>query len=227
MSDEMQKSSSKERGKRLRLVRKMSGLTLDDLSAKHDLGVSTIKYWECAKNQGLSSKGAKKIIAAMQKEGVQCSYMWLMYGVGLPPHFINAYYNNNGGSIQNFIGVSQHSYEEEKSIENEISIFCEKNRGAIAITVFDDGMEPFYSVGDGVGGKRLYGDDLAKSIGKNCIVETVDNQLLCRRVAQGNTADNFNLYCINPSTVAEPPHIYEIKLLSAAPISRVWRRIVF
>ncbi|MBU0744761.1 MAG: helix-turn-helix domain-containing protein [Gammaproteobacteria bacterium] len=224
MSDELQRSSAKERGKRLRLVRKMSGLTLDELSSKYSFGISTIKYWECAKNQGLSSKGAKKIISAMQDEGVQCSYMWLMHGIGLPPQFLDVHYNK--GDKTN-IGVDQANFEEEKSIEHEIKLFCEKIIDAIALTVFDDGMEPFYSVSDGVGGKRLYGNELTKAIGKNCIVETVDRQLLCRRVAEGNSPDNYNLYCINPGTVVSPPHLYDVKLLSAAPISRIWRRMVF
>ena len=95
MLDESKKVSAKERGKRLRLIRKMSSLTLDELSSKYNLGISTIKYWECAKSQGLSSKGAKKIVTAMQNEGIQCSYMWLMYGVGLPPQFIDVRFHKS------------------------------------------------------------------------------------------------------------------------------------
>ncbi len=223
MSDEMQRSSAKERGKRLRLVRKMSGLTLDELSSKYSLGISTIKYWECAKNQGLSSKGAKKIITAMQREGVQCSYMWLMHGIGLPPQFIDVRCNN---TLENANIIEHSAYEEEKAIENEIALFCDKINSAITLTIFDDGMEPFYSVNDGVGGRRLFGENLSSAIGKDCIVETIDHQLLCRRVAQGSDPANFNLYCINPNTLANPPHIYGVKLLSAAPIVRVWKRIV-
>lgn len=191
MLDEGQQSSAKARGKRLRLVRKMSGLTLNELAEKHNLGVSTIKYWECAKNQGLSSKGAKKIIAAMQTQGVQCSYMWLMHGIGLPPQFLDVRFHDSTKQVPY---VDQATYEEEKSIAYEISLFCEKIADAITLTVFDDSMEPVYSIGDGVGGKRLYAADLAKSIGKSCIVETEDHQLLCRRVAQGSDGSNFNLY---------------------------------
>jgi len=224
MSDEINKSSAKERGKRLRLIRKMSGLTLDDLSTRYSFGVSTIKYWECAKNQGLSSKGAKKIISAMQKEGVQCSYMWLMHGVGLPPQFIDLHFHKD---LKENINIEQSAYEEEKSIEREISIYCENIINAIVLTIFDDGMEPFYFVNDGVGGRRLHGNELVKAIGKDCIVETVDNQMLCRRVAEGNEVGKFNLYCINHSTHVISPNLYDVKILSAAPISRIWKRIVF
>lgn len=224
MLDEAQQSTAKARGKRLRLVRKMSGLTLNELAEKHNLGVSTIKYWECAKNQGLSSKGAKKIVTAMQAQGVQCSYMWLMHGIGLPPQFLDVRSHDNTKQAPY---IDQATYEEEKSIAHEVALFCEKITDAITLTVFDDGMEPIYSVGDGIGGKRLYGDSIAKTIGKNCIIETVDHQLLCRRVAQGSDGSSFNLYCVNPYTTANPPHLYDVKLLSAAPISRVWKRFIF
>ncbi|EKE01787.1 MAG: hypothetical protein ACD_21C00052G0005 [uncultured bacterium] len=224
MLNQEQQSTSKARGKRLRLVRKMSGLTLKELATKYNLGVSTIKYWECATNQGLSSKGAKKIITAMQNQGIQCSYMWLMHGIGLPPQFIDMHCHD---ATKKMPYIDQVTYEEEKSIANEISLFCETIVDAITLTIFDDGMEPVYAIGDGIGGKRLYGEDLAKSIGKNCIIETANNQLLCRRVAQGSNTNKFNLYCINPYTAANPPHLYDVELTSAAPISRVWRRLVF
>jgi transcriptional regulator with XRE-family HTH domain len=221
MSIDAQRSSAKERGKRLRLVRKMSGLTLNEISAKYDLGISTIKYWECAKNQGLSSKGAKKIIFSMHKEGIQVSYMWLMHGIGLPPQFLDVRYNKEN---KNMDMVEHSAYEDEKAIESEIALFCDRIESAMTLTLIDDSMEPLYSLNDSVGGKRLYGSDICKSVGKNCIVETSDSQLLCRRVAQGNELNNFNLYSINPNTLASPPHLYGVKLLSVAPISRIWKR---
>ena len=223
MLDEAQQASPRERGKRLRILRKMSGLTLSEIAQRYDLGISTIKYWECAKNQGLSSKGAKKIIQAMQDQKVQCSYMWLIYGVGLPPQFLDVRSHDN---IKCASHIDKATYEEEKSIANEIEFFCERVVDAISLTVFDDGMEPVFSVGDSIGGKRLYDKDLAKVIGKNCIVETVDKQFLCRRVARGSNPSDFNLYCINPYTVANPPHLYDIGVLSAALITRIWKRIV-
>lgn len=218
-------SSPKARGKRLRLLRKMSGLTLAQLAEKYALGVSTIKYWECAKNEGLSTKGAKKVIMAMQHEGIQCSFMWLIHGVGTPPQFVDVHYNNK--SISNIIVPEDNAVvlDEEKSIADEISLFCDKVPDAITLSILDDGMEPLYSLGDSVGGKRLFGEDLAKAIGKDCIVETATKQLLCRKLGRGNELQCFNLYCINPHTIASPPHVYDVQILSAAPISRIWKRL--
>ena len=223
MNNTEQQSSSKMRGKRLRLIRKMSNLNLNDLANKYNFGISTIKYWECGKNQGLSAKGAKKIIKAIQSEGVTCSYAWLMDGIGLPPQFIDVCLSNKAKQS----GVSDlNTYAEEKSIGQEIALFCQSIADAITLSITDDGMEPIYSYNDSIGGKRIYDQDLNSTINKDCIVETEGNQILCRRVAQGNSKDSFNLYCINSSTKANPPNMYNVKLLSAAPISRIWKRSV-
>lgn len=218
-----QHSSPQSRGKKLRTLRKMSGLTLNELADKYGIGVSTIKYWESAKNEGLSDKGAKKIITAMQKEGIQCSYMWLMHGVGLPPQFVNIQYSE--ASKQAFVS-DPNRMEEETAISHEISTFCDRINDAITLTVFDDGMEPLYTIGDSVGGKRFFGENLEKVIGKNCIIETADHQLLCRRIARGKSPEYFNLYCINPHTISSPPNLYNTQIISAAPIVRIWKRII-
>lgn len=223
MNNKEQQCSSKMRGKRLRLIRKMSNLNLNDLADKYNFGISTIKYWECGKNQGLSSKGAKKIIKAMQSEGVQCSYAWLMDGIGLPPQFVDICLSNK--AKQSDLSDSN-IYEEEISIDQEIALFCKSISNAITLNIIDDGMEPIYCYNHSVGGKRVYDQDLCSVINKDCIVETEDNQILCRRIAQGNSKDSFNLYCINFNTRANPPNMYNIKLLSAAPISRIWKRSI-
>lgn len=223
MNNAEQQSGAKMRGKRLRLIRKMSNLNLNDLANKYNFGISTIKYWECGKNQGLSAKGAKKIIQAIQSEGVQCSYAWLMDGIGLPPQFIDVCLGNKAKQPE-LNGLS--AYEEEVSIDQEISLFCKSVSNAITLNIFDDGMEPIYSYNDSIGGKRIYEQDLHNAVNKDCIIETEDNQILCRRIAQGNSKDSFNLYCINSSTKANPPNMYNVKLLSAAPISRIWKRSV-
>ena len=222
MLDEINKSSPKERGKRLRLLRKMSGLTLSEIASKYKLGVSTIKYWECAKSRGLSSKGAKKIIKAMHLEGIQCSYLWLMFGVGLPPQFIDVRFSSLKEVDMN---VEQAVYEEEKSIDREVKSFCDNNLDVVTLSIFDDGMEPFYSIGDVVGGRQFSGVSIEKLVGKYCIVETVDHQLLCRKIAKGEGKNLYNLYCINPQTTTTPPNIYGVELLNASLITRIWKRV--
>lgn len=209
-----------ERGNRLRVLRNMSGLTIHELAAKYGVGASTIKYWECAKSEGLSPKGAKKFIEAMANEGIYCSYMWLMHGVGIHPQYVDKRYGNSKKQI-NPMNVS---LEEEMAIYREMDIFLKETDNAITLAIYDDSMEPFYFLGDTVGGNRLFGDDIIKAFDRDCIIETEDRQVLCRRFTIGNEEERYTLCCLNPKTAVSPPNIYNSKIVSVAPISRVWKR---
>ena len=74
------------RGKRLKTVRVMAGLTRNSLEKKHGISASTIQSWEAAKAGGLTERGLKRIIPILKEEGVFCSADWLFYGIGKPPH---------------------------------------------------------------------------------------------------------------------------------------------
>lgn len=217
--------SIQARGKRLRLLRKMTGLTLHEFAAKYQFSASTLKNWECAVNQGLSSKGASKLVIALQSSGINCSAIWLLHGLGLPPQFFDFQKpNQQMFASEILLGLEGEVYQSEHAIEQEMAFFCQLIDNAITLTIFDDGMEPLYMRGDSVGGQRFYGDELSKAINKHCVIETVDRQLLCRKVASGAELNRFNLYCINPVTLANPPNLYNIEICSAAPITRIWRR---
>jgi hypothetical protein len=210
-----------ERGARLKVLRQMTGLTIHELSKKYDLGASTIKYWECGCGGGITLKGAKKIVDAMRDEKIQCSLIWLLYGIGPHPQPVDPSHANDLRQMELF---NKLTLEDESLIHKEIKAFCEFYPHAITLVVLDDGMEPIYKIGDSVGGKRLFGDDLTAAVGKNCIVETEDHQVLCRKLVQGEQPGSYNLYCINHKTTVNPPIIYNTKLLSAAPITRIWKR---
>ena len=213
-------ASPAERGNRLRILRNMSGLTIHELADKYGVGASTIKYWECAKSEGLSPKGAKKFIEAMAGEGIYCSYMWLMHGVGIHPQYIDRRYGNSKKQ-QNPMGTS---LEEEMAIYREMDTFLKETDNAVTLAIYDDSMEPFYLLGDTVGGNRLFGEDIVKAFDKDCLIETEDHQVLCRRFTVGHEAEHYTLYCMNPRTTVYPPNMYDVKIISVAPISRIWRR---
>ena len=213
-------SSPAERGERLRVLRNMSGLTIHELADKYDVGASTIKYWECAKSEGLSPKGAKKFIEAMANEGIYCSYMWLMHGVGIHPQYIDKRY----GDTKKQQNPMNTSLEEERAIYREMDLFLKETDNSVTLAVYDDSMEPFYFLGDTVGGNRLFDKDIHKALDRDCLVETEDHQILCRRFTLGNEIDRYTLCCLNHRTTVYPPNMYNIKIVSVAPISRIWRR---
>lgn len=213
-------SSPAERGKRIRILRNMTDLTIQEFANKHGIGASTIKYWECAKSEGLSPKGAKKLVEAMLQEGIYCTYMWLMHGVGIHPQFIDARY----GTSKKQVDPMHSSLDAEIAIRNEMDVFLKGSANAVTLTVFEDGMEPYYCIGDAIGGSRLTGNDINFALGRDCIIETEDKQIICRRLVKGNELHKYTLCCVNPFTTFYPLNLYDVNILSAAPISRLWRR---
>jgi len=213
-------SSPAERGKRIRILRNMTDLTIQEFANKHGVGASTIKYWECAKSEGLSPKGAKKLVEAMLKEGIYCTYMWLMHGVGIHPQFVDSRYGNSKKQIN----PMHSSLEDEVAIHNEMDVFLKSAANAVTLMVFEDGMEPYYCIGDAIGGNRLLGKEIELALGKDCIVETEDKQIICRRLVKGNEMNKYTLCCTNPHTTFYPLNLYDINIVSVAPISRLWRR---
>lgn len=210
-----------QRGVRLRMLRKMSGLTIHKLAKKYAVGSSTIKYWECGRGEGLSVKGAEKMIMAVRQEGVYATIAWLMHGIGDNPRIVDMRQSTTTRQI-----TTMSIKEEEAAITNETNLF-KKNANAITLTITDDGMNPIYSIGDIVGGNCLTGLDINKALGKNCIVETEDKKLLCRKLMLKGNSDFFVLCSLNPRTTANPTNLWDVKIRSAAPISRIWKHINF
>jgi len=216
-----EKSSPSERGKRLKTLRNMCGLTIQEFAKKYEIGASTLKYWESARSEGLSPKGAKKIIGAMLQEGVYSTFMWLMYGLGIHPQILDV----QKSSAQKHLKAMESTFDEEIAIADEVNLFLKHSHEAITLVVFDDAMEPIYTIGNTIGGIRLHGHDILMATGKDCIVETQNGEILCRKLARGNEPDSFHLCALSSLTTVFPPNLYDVKLKSAAPVIRIWKRI--
>jgi hypothetical protein len=100
----------------------------------------------------------------------------------------------------------------------EIQLFCEQNPQAFYMKVIDDGMEPVYTINDYVVGERHHGEDIKKTIGKYCIVETQMGEILLRRVRESTEEARYTLQCINILTSVPHPVLYDIELASTAPV---------
>lgn len=204
-----------ERGKRVRLVRNMTDLTIDDFANKIGVSNRTIKYWENGESGGLSEKGAEKIVEANNILNIQCSIIWLLYGAGSHPTLTGKYYNNIL-SLENNI-----TNDSDDNIKKEVHYFISNNLNAITMQITDDGMEPYLIAGDIVGGKRKQNKDIKDALHQDCIIEIKNQQLFCRRLLPGTKPKLFNLCCINQKTSA-PFIITDIEIISAAPI--IWLR---
>jgi hypothetical protein len=83
-------------------------------------------------------------------------------------------------------------------------------------------MEPYYSIGDYVGGIVNSEKNIAKYDKLNCIVQLENGDQLIRRIIKDKKEDLFTLFCINPTTTVSTPIIFDQKIIRVAPI--IWHR---
>lgn len=211
------KSAPTARGKRLKTVRMMAGLTRKKLEQKYKISASTIQSWEAAKAGGLTERGAHRVIPILRQEGIYCTTDWLLYGVGNPPQPTHLDIKQPNTDVEPAVTVP-----EDKAIIQELLTFRELNTGVIDMMVNDDGMSPYYASGDYVAGRRRNTGDISKLINQDCIIETANNEVLLRRIKNGSRSGVFTLICMNPDTSVSTPTLYDLELNSAAPV--IWHR---
>lgn len=214
-----QKSTPEARGKRLKSLRMMAGLSRKALEDKYDVSASTMQSWEDAKAGGLTEKGAKRSIEVFRQEGIRCTVDWLLYGIGLPPQLSDKLFQQQ---IHMQVIESRVEITEERAIVNELLAFRQHNPDAVEFIVPDDGMKPLYYKGDYVAGKRRYNEAIDNVVGMDCIIETKENEVLLRRLKPGSQSGRFTLICLNPDSNVFEFALHDREILSAAPV--IWVR---
>lgn len=215
-----------ERARRLRFLRKMTRLSMKEFAQLCNLGLTTINYWE----QGYSSiteRGAKKVIKALREEGIECSSIWLLSGLGTKPKITDP----SKLSKINYPSVETSSQliREENSdylsgkIKEELNLFQSIHPDNLVYLIKNESMMPLYCKGDIVAGKKLTGKNMELANGIDCIVEIEKNSLEVRRVRIGHATNSFDLYVINPEASLEFPPLRNSKINALAPIIRIWK----
>ncbi len=136
-----------ERARRLRFLRKMARLSMKEFAQYCNLGLTTINYWE----QGYSSiteRGAKKVTKAMREEGIECSTLWLLSGLGEQPKITDPSKLSkiNYSSLES----SSQAIQEENSdylygkIKEELKLFQTFYPDNLVYFVNDESMAPLY-----------------------------------------------------------------------------------
>lgn len=204
-------SSHEARVRRVINLREATGLTRHAFAKKHNLPVSSLQNWEDPKGNGLTEKGAKKLAMLFSSEGISCTPEWLLHGIGLSPQI-----NSN-----NFVEELSQK-EDNKFISEELNLFYNHYKSAIDLVIIDDGMLPYFSMGEHVAGVRQVENDIQKLIGENCIVQLLTGEILVRLLKKGTLLNHYTLTCINSNTTVSKPTLYDVELISAASI--IWRR---
>jgi transcriptional regulator with XRE-family HTH domain len=217
------KSSKEARAKRVRVLRQMTGLSRQELAEKYNLSFGNFQNWEGPRYGGLTEKGAQKILASCAAEGVTATLEWLMHGVEPGPKITETFYTGESNLSTSLSENIVTSSQEIALIDRELALFKENYRNqALHLLVEDDGMEPLFEVGEIVAGQRFSAKDFPRQKAINCIVELTNGKLLVRNLKLGSNEGLFLLSCLNPNTKVNPPLLYDVPIVSFAPI--LWRR---
>ncbi|MES2142472.1 MAG: helix-turn-helix transcriptional regulator [Pseudomonadota bacterium] len=216
------------RAHRLKFLRKMARLSMKEFAEHCNIGLTTINYWE----QGYSSiteRGAKKVSQAMREEGIECSSIWLLSGLGAQPKITNPnklskinYYSLE--STPQLIQEENPVYSDEQ-IKEELNLFQTIHPDNLFYHIEDEGMIPIYCKGDVVAGKKLAGENMQLANSMDCIVEIENSKLIVRRVRIGHSINHFDLYVINSEASLDFPPLHNLKVISLAPITRIWKPV--
>jgi transcriptional regulator with XRE-family HTH domain len=209
-----------ERAKRVRIIRKMTGLSRAEFGKKTGITSTTLQHWENPE-RGFPEDVAEKLIKAAQICRVECPYEWLMYGIGLGPRHQNRFEILEDYAPPEIKKIWSKDAQ-TTFIQQELAAFLNHHSESIELLVLDDAMSPGYLQGDIVAGIRKYGNDISKLMNKDCIVTVEGGETYLRTIVEGNIPNHYNLLPANVKTTARNPLLRDVKLISAAFV--IWLR---
>ena len=133
----------KQRGIRLQKLIQMTGLTVTEFAMKYSIGESTIHQWQQGRLNGLSQKGAYKIIQMIRLEGIACHTRWILEGTGQEPQYFDVRSYTNNTSLQ---PSETHQHDLDK-IYHECDTFLNQYPQAATFKMLDNSMEPHFKKG--------------------------------------------------------------------------------
>lgn len=220
------RSSKEARARRLESLRGLTRLSRQDFAKKCGVKPGSFQNWEGPRFGGLTEKAAKKILRGIKNLGIHCTLEWLMYGIGPGPQIDERLYLSDSVlSVRESSGPTYFTSDDEiQRIAKELLLFRQHYSDVIDYIIRDDGMEPFYKIGEYVAGNISQHKDIENLVGMDCIVKTIDGDVLLRNLKKGSSQDRYTLVCTNPHTTVEKPTLYDVELLAAAPILWLRRR---
>lgn len=81
-------TSAQLKGRRLRMMRALTGFSRQEIYDRVGIATSTIDTWESGRVE-LTQKSAERVCDAFCKIGVSCSSEWLLSGRGMPPRIMD------------------------------------------------------------------------------------------------------------------------------------------
>lgn len=217
---DLDEHTKEQRAKRLRVLRQLTNLSRDKFQERYGIARGTLQNWESARFGGLTEKGAKSIILAITAEGVYCDLQWLLHGIGQEPRLLSSSGITDSASNRQTITVDQ---SEAQTIAEELICFRSHNQDCIDLMVTDDSMAPIFQPGDFVAGNKRYMEEIDRTIGFYCILQTAQYGTILRYIKQGDDHLHYHLIATNAmSEMNNKPNYYNTKVISSAPV--IWHR---
>lgn len=166
-------------GIRIRMLRVLLGISREAFCERYGMSLSTLTSIELNRLKA-SPKQVDRIIKAFSEEKLQVSSTWIMKGKGNEPtRFLEPIPTTSGDHLESWARC-----------------FFSHTRHMAITQVKGDGMEPFYSAGDLVGG--LWNSAPQMLLGKRCIVlwegQIHIGTLLCCKNMFSLTPSNIGVY---------------------------------
>lgn len=210
-------------GDRLRAIRSYTSKSRKDFATHSTISEHTLRAWE-NETSPLTLKGAKRITQALHNEGILCTVNWLLYGKGVSPLMSPPYSSSpSAKALQNISSLEEMlDIDDETSILKEIALFQKNHKGSVIFMITDDGMKPFFNIGDYVGGIIVPPHKIDLLIGKPAIIKNEVGDTFVRLLLKGKKEGLYTLSCSNPLPNVEFPVLYDQKLNFVTKI--IWHR---
>lgn len=210
-------SSAKEKGARLKQLRRLARFTQNETAKIAGIQLSTYKSWEAGKYSELPEKRAVFLIPAFKAEGIECTLEWLMHGIGSSPQKIHLF-DTHFTPTELVLNETKTEYQK---ITEELNIFRKNHINTMDMSISDDAMSPLFSKNDVVAGIKLPKKYFSKALGQICIVQTKSGDILLRQIHEGSKPNCYHLLASN--THFRPTIMHDVELICIAPIA-FWRR---
>lgn len=221
-----EKTTPQARAMRLKMVRNMANLSREEMCADGKININTYKGWEIGRYGGLPLDGAELVVERVAKEGVVCTSEWLIYEIGrgayVSADFKKAQKDQKGKKRKTII--NSQAKNQEKLIFNEILLFRKQFPDVIDCQILDDGLSPRFVIGDFVAGVKHYNEAIDALLNQDCIVQLSNGEVIIRRLRKGSIPSTYMLTCTNQETIVDTPVLYDVKIFSAAPILRHYKK---
>jgi transcriptional regulator with XRE-family HTH domain len=184
------------KGRRLRMLRALTGFSRQELYAKMGIATSTMDTWESGRVE-LTEKSSKRVCLAFRKVGICCAPEWLLTGSGIPPRTMDdvekSIFLSNASNISNDSPLAEDNCIRfppflDEDIRRELSFFINLHHNSIFHILVEDYTNFRYKRGDCVAGIV---ENLRTLINKMVIVQLEDSTISICRLSNRTEGDNF------------------------------------